>query len=44
MATTETRRLVLAAAQACEDKNAEDTRILELDAADAEPPDAAAEN
>ena len=35
MATTETRRLVLAAAQACEDKKAEDTRILELDAADA---------
>ena len=35
MATTETRRLVLAAAQACEDKKAEDTRILELDAVDA---------
>jgi ribosome-associated protein len=35
MATTETRRLVLAAVQACEDKKAEDTRILELDAADA---------
>jgi ribosome-associated protein len=35
MATTETHRLVLAAAQACEDKKAEDTRILELDAADA---------
>ena len=35
MATTETRRLVLAAAQACEDKKAEDTRILELDAMDA---------
>jgi len=27
MATTETRRMVLAAAQACEDKKAEDTRI-----------------
>jgi ribosome-associated protein len=35
MATTETRRMVLAAAQACEDKKAEDTRILELDAVDA---------
>jgi ribosome-associated protein len=35
MATKETRRLVLAAAQACEDKKAEDTRILELDAVDA---------
>ncbi len=35
MATTETRRLVLAAAEACEDKKAEDTRILELDAVDA---------
>jgi ribosome-associated protein len=35
MATTETRRMVLAAAQACEDKKAEDTRILELDAIDA---------
>jgi ribosome-associated protein len=35
MATTETRRMVLAAAQACEDKKAEDTRILELDAMDA---------
>jgi ribosome-associated protein len=34
MATTETRRMVLAAAQACEDKKAEDTRILELDAID----------
>jgi ribosome-associated protein len=34
MATTETRRMVLAAAQACEDKKAEDTRILELDALD----------
>jgi ribosome-associated protein len=35
MATTETRRMVLAAAEACEDKKAEDTRVLELDAADA---------
>jgi ribosome-associated protein len=35
MATKETRRLVLAAAQACEDKKAEDTKILELDAVDA---------
>jgi ribosome-associated protein len=35
MATTKTRRMVLAAAQACEDKKAEDTRILELDAVDA---------
>jgi ribosome-associated protein len=34
MATTETRRMVLAAAQACEDKKAEDTRILELDSMD----------
>jgi ribosome-associated protein len=34
MATTETRRMVLAAAQACEDKKAEDTRILELDTVD----------
>jgi ribosome-associated protein len=34
MPTTETRRMVLAAAQACEDKKAEDTRILELDAVD----------
>src|SRR5246500_5986416 len=34
MATTETRRMVLAAARACEDKKAEDTRILELDAVD----------
>jgi ribosome-associated protein len=34
MATKETRRMVLAAAQACEDKKAEDTRILELDAVD----------
>jgi ribosome-associated protein len=35
MATTETRRMVLAAAEACEDKKAEDTRILELDEVDA---------
>jgi ribosome-associated protein len=35
MPTTETRRMVLAAAQACENKKAEDTRILELDAVDA---------
>jgi ribosome-associated protein len=34
MATTETRRMVLAAAEACEDKKAEDTRILELDTLD----------
>ena len=34
MATTETRRMVLAAAAACEDKKAEDTRILELDPMD----------
>jgi ribosome-associated protein len=34
MATTETRRMVLAAAEACEDKKAEDTRILELDPVD----------
>ena len=34
MATTETRRMVLAAAEACEDKKAEDTRILELDTMD----------
>jgi ribosome-associated protein len=34
MATTETRRMVLAAAEACEDKKAEDTRILELDTID----------
>jgi ribosome-associated protein len=35
MAMTETRRMVLAAAEACEDKKAEDTRILELDPVDA---------
>jgi ribosome-associated protein len=34
MATTETRRMVLAAAEACEDKKAEDTRVLELDTLD----------
>jgi ribosome-associated protein len=34
MATTETRRMVLAAAEACEDKKAEDTHILELDPMD----------
>lgn len=34
MASTETRRMVLAAAAACEDKKAENTRILELDPAD----------
>jgi ribosome-associated protein len=34
MALTETRRMVLAAAAACEDKKAEDTRVLELDPAD----------
>jgi len=35
MVTTETRRMVLAAAEACEDKKADDTRILELDTLDA---------
>ncbi|QNI31521.1 ribosome silencing factor [Alloacidobacterium dinghuense] len=34
MASTETRKMVLAAAAACEDKKAEDTRVLELDPAD----------
>jgi ribosome-associated protein len=34
MASTETRRMVLAAAAACEDKKAENTRILELDSVD----------
>jgi ribosome-associated protein len=34
MASTETRRMVLAASAACEDKKAEDTKILELDPAD----------
>jgi ribosome-associated protein len=34
MATTETRLMVMAAAEACQDKKAEDTRILQLDPAD----------
>lgn len=34
MASTETRRMVLAAAAACQDKKAEDTRIIELNPAD----------
>lgn len=34
MASTETRKMVLAAAAACEDKKGEDTRVLELDPAD----------
>ncbi|HEX3986811.1 MAG TPA: ribosome silencing factor [Acidobacteriaceae bacterium] len=34
MASTETRKMVLAAAAACEDKKGEDTRILQLDPAD----------
>jgi ribosome-associated protein len=34
MASTETRKMVVAAAAACEDKKAEETRILELDPAD----------
>jgi ribosome-associated protein len=34
MASTETRKMVLAAAAACEEKKAEDTRVLELDPAD----------
>jgi ribosome-associated protein len=34
MATPQTRRMILAAAAACEEKKAEDTRILELDAMD----------
>jgi ribosome-associated protein len=34
MASTEIRKMVLAAAAACEDKKAEDTKILELDPAD----------
>ena len=34
MATPETRRQLLAAVAACEDKKGEDTRILELDPAD----------
>lgn len=34
MASTETRRMVLAAAAACEDKKGEDTRVLQLDPSD----------
>jgi ribosome-associated protein len=34
MASTETRKMVLAAFAACDDKKAEDTRVLELDPAD----------
>jgi ribosome-associated protein len=34
MATTETRKMVLAAAAVCEDKKGEDTRVLELDPSD----------
>ncbi|HEY1807940.1 MAG TPA: ribosome silencing factor [Acidobacteriaceae bacterium] len=34
MASTETRKMVLAAAAACDDKKGEDTRILQLDPAD----------
>lgn len=34
MALTETRRMVLAAAAACEDKKGEDTRVLQLDPSD----------
>ena len=34
MATAETRRMVMAAAAACEEKKAEETRILELDPSD----------
>jgi ribosome-associated protein len=34
MASTETRRMVLAAVAACDEKKGEDTRILELDPAD----------
>jgi len=34
MATPETRRQILAAVAACDDKKGEDTRILELDPAD----------
>jgi ribosome-associated protein len=34
MPTTETRKMVLAAAAVCEDKKAENTRVLELDPAD----------
>lgn len=34
MASTETRRMVLAAAAACDEKKGEDTRVLELDPSD----------
>jgi len=34
MASTETRKMVLAALAACDDKKGEDTRVLELDPAD----------
>jgi ribosome-associated protein len=34
MATAETRRMVMAAAAACDEKKAEETRVLELDASD----------
>jgi ribosome-associated protein len=34
MASTETRKMVLAAAAACDEKKAENTRVLELDPAD----------
>ncbi|MGA7521466.1 MAG: ribosome silencing factor [Acidobacteriaceae bacterium] len=34
MASTETRKMVLAAAAACDEKKGEDTRILQLDPAD----------
>ena len=34
MASTETRKMVLVAVEACEDKKAENTRVLELDPAD----------
>jgi ribosome-associated protein len=34
MASTEIRKMVLAALAACDDKKGEDTRVLELDAAD----------
>jgi ribosome-associated protein len=34
MASTETRRMVLAAAAACEEKKGDDTRILQLDPSD----------
>jgi ribosome-associated protein len=34
MASTETRKMVLAAVEACDDKKGEDTRVLQLDPAD----------